>query len=275
MGQLIYILILASLSTAAFAKAIVQRQVVQEGIYKYEAKCTSNHDEIYDPCLCEANIYKPVVDGIPTAAAKKINSFFSDDVDPKKSANFCPGTLVKTHKKAKNTRVINFEVTFNDCLVLAIATSYYHYEGEMAHGDGHTRHSIFDTQTGNKYTYRKLFGDDLGLLNQAISKSVTKQLTDLKLDNIQDYSNTTWIELDMLDKPAIDIKISDKEIEVYFPHYTIAEIGRSEMYAPIPTHLLKNTDIRKCIEDRQKIIQQRTLPPAIHRKNTFRQISQR
>lgn len=217
MRRFVCSLLLVVMPLPVMAAATVTAVDVQKGIYK-SANCEAADSEA---CLCEADIVKPVVSGIAPMVAKKINDYYTSMLDPRHIDDTfrvrCDGKKVSV-TKAGTQRSFGFQVKVNQSDLLVIATDYSDYEAGQAHGFGFGTQQIFNLKTGDIYTYRALFGDDVSAVNKAISEGILEQkdVAASYVDSAKLESGFNWISPDKLDEEIREIVVTDRGIEKMF-----------------------------------------------------------
>lgn len=114
------------------AAVSVQRASFQDGLFRQEKCEKSFPDRAYNDCYCKANIHHPLFSGFANEAAQ---SALNDSVKRSAEEARCPGkaAIAVPDNELSNESQADFQVTFKNDALLALALSHYVYSGG-AHG---------------------------------------------------------------------------------------------------------------------------------------------
>lgn len=249
MKQYCYILLLVLAPATAVASISVEPYVVQQGIYQ-RANCIPDINSKTNECLCKGKAIRPIVKGISDKAANKIASYFEKDIADSDNTfrPLCPGEKVNTREKPSQWSKYDFEVGTIKEPFLSFTVSYGHYRSGMNRPFTTRYYTLFNTETGEFFTYRDIFGDDLSQLNHAISKQVMALYPDSQepdwAENIANDPDNVWIGKDMLDANAT-IALTDEGLML---NLMLGPRIRGTTKIVIDNKLIKNNAIKKVVE---------------------------
>lgn len=240
------------LPLSAFA-AVVDIVPVQVGLFEKE-NCVSE-SKYHNSCLCGASVFEAVVSGITTKAAQKINGTLPR-ID-RTSDDLCEGHKVNENgEDATVYRSLGYKTVFNKAPFLTIQQgSGGYYEG-AAHPFNDWGYYFFNTKTGNEYSYRDLFGDNLEALNNAIRVYLEahKQQMGDKGDrdngeevfyNAYERLENGWIDADMIDEKIGNVYLSKKGLIYVF---NFGAYYSSDVDVVLPANIIKDNEVRKYVE---------------------------
>ncbi len=231
--------------------AIVDVLPVQVGVFEKE-NCVSE-SKYHNSCLCSASVYKAVVSGISYKAAEKINAVLPrlDET----SDDLCEGRKVNVNEKNTTAyRSLDFKDVFNKAPFLTIRQGHSGYYEGAPHPFNDVGYYFFNTKTGNEYTYRDLFGDNLKALNNAIEVYLEAHKRDMDdmgehngeevFYNVKESLENGWIDADSIDDKTGNIYLSGKGlIYVFNGGWHIA----SDIEVVLPTNIIKDKEVRKYV----------------------------
>ena len=147
-GYIAFMAVVAGVAPAHAALTIVP-QVVRSGYFQ-APDCEPTADpKVFNECICEANIKKPQVEGIPSEVALAINQQLAL-LPEKLAAESCEGVSTTAPKEGiqVNTASADYELAYQSPSTLTMFSTYSTFGAGSAHPLSGTEGYTFDLATG-------------------------------------------------------------------------------------------------------------------------------